>query len=223
MYVFSGEALKYIINKLAEAINGFRKMEFDTWMSDDIQKQVDEFLVTFHFKVDALPIDYTIVKPPNMNEIYENFHILNDLMDTASPNGRKTKEFIVRTTRDMYQKVNEYKVNILDMIALETGIPIRDLLNPSRLSEAIAILQSETHRSRYGLSIEGILDLVHDLEYMDAMTKMDAEWLEKAKGEIEGAQNRLTHVVPIAGRVFGVLKTYQMDYRNAVEQWGARW
>ena len=191
-------------------------------MSDDIQKVVDEFLVTFRFKVDALPIDYTIVRPTNMKEIQRNFEILNDLMDTTSPNGRKTKEFIVRTTKEMYQKVNVYKVNILDMIALETGIPIRDLLNPSRLREAIAILQSETHRSRYGLSLDGILDLVLDLEYMDAMTKMDSEWLEKAKGEIEGAQNRLTHVVPIAGRVFGVLKTYQMDYRNAVEQWGGR-
>jgi hypothetical protein len=46
-----------------------------------------------------------------------------------------------------------------------------------------------------------------------------SDWIEKAKGQISGERNILTHVVPVSGRLFAIFRTSEQDHQTALEVW----
>lgn len=156
-----------------------------------------------------------------MDVIYRNFLILKDALDTESKTGQMTKDFVIFATNELQRFVNEFKVLLLDVVAMETSIPRSDLNDDVILKKALSVLNDPNYRSKR-IPAEVRDDLLKDLKYLIRMEEMDREWVEKAKVSVIKEKLRLTDEVPVSGILMASFRTLEVDHQNAIDMWGGR-
>ncbi len=101
----------------------------------------------------------------------------------------------MKATSDLYQHVDHFKSQLLDIVSMETATPLKDLglchsfindsiplqkimithsENPDILEKALETLSSRKSKSDRGLTRQAFRELIDDLRYIITMSEMDA-------------------------------------------------
>ena len=154
-----------------------------------------------------------------MDVIHRNLLIVRDALNPASQTGKMTKDFVIFATKELQKFVCEFKILLLDVVAMETSFARHELNDDATLKKALSILSDPSYHSKR-IPLEVRDDLVKDLKYLVRMEEMDREWVERAKnGEAEKGKLRLTDEVPVSGILMATFSTLEVDHQNAIEMW----
>ena len=204
--------------RLAMVLNGEFKAQVNQWWATYIDSEVLEYLEFHGFDPTALPDDYTVQKPPRLNQCVKNLEIILDLLDPCSPS-KETKEFLIALTDHVYVKVHDLMDEILEVLCIETELP-RESSQLDLISQKIQQLDKDGFRHKY-IPAVGLVHLVEDLRYLKEMEQMDEKEKENLiLGEGMGMKKLvMTDVVPIIGLIISSFLRWKHDLLNVIEIW----
>jgi hypothetical protein len=211
------DVIALLERRLELILSGKLKDEMvESWLRR-VEVRVDDFLASFGFAVDALSSEVDIFneRPKNMLQIRENLALLTEILNPSSSYADKVISFIVDVTKEVYVKIDALESQILQVIALTTGIEDASSLDEDTPLDSIQMKET------FGLNVKHIRILLADLKYIRTQRKMDNAWLAKVERGVTVAEESLvfSHVLPISSHVNDQFRTRMNDLTNAVERW----
>ena len=211
------DVLNLLERRLEMILSGRLKDEMVEGWLRRVELRVDEFLDSFGYDVTALSSQTDIFneRPKNMLQIRKNLALMTELLNPSSQYADRVIAFIVDVTREVYVKIDELERQILQVIALTTGIEDASSLDAETPLDSLKIT------SNFGLNARHVRSLLADLQYLRAQRRMDNAWLTKATSGQSVVEESLvfSHVLPISSHVNDQFRTRLNDLTNAVERW----
>ena len=196
--------LSLLESRLGSIVHAQRKNALSTWWLEFVIKAVDGFLEECGYIADAVPSNYTDVRPGDMDLIAVNADILADALE---PGNEAVMDLVDEVVEQVYTIVDEFMEDIESALQCDW----RALLGDEGADSC------EVRKA----------SLQADLAYLQRMRSMDRGILENSgekgsTGESTARKITMSDVVPIGGLVMGRFHMYEVEILTVMEMWQER-
>jgi hypothetical protein len=210
-----------------EVVSGTKKQELTSWWLQHIESGVDSFLVARGYDSSAVPFQYLDVPPRSLQEIQGNLGVVHSILRAIQSEDRTHDSFsklLLPLASEIYMKIAEFQDNLKLVVWDELSTLGCQLHCPSALS--LERTQRELRQLKEGATLPATLntlkELVADLEYIEKMKVLEAEFFVKLKQQGQTSRAALSDIVPISGLILGKLHRLDNELKTVYNHWERR-
>jgi hypothetical protein len=213
-------ALSHLNREERDIMSGESKSILGGWWLRTIEIETETFLRSNSFDFEAVPEDYLISPPSNLNSIESNWKIITAVLKQGSSRNRKLVNLIEQLKSQIYPKIEHYigQANIVLRRQLRLKMKHYSL---ETANEKFALYRNDPMFWEKPDCVDAVEKLLADIAYLLRMKQ-----LEEQRDPAEH------HVVPISGLVYAaiarvgesmascVLTLAENEVRTVLEVWG---
>ena len=188
-------------------IQGEAKDQLTVSWLNIIKKDLDLFLSSRGFILNAVSNDYIDQPIQDMSNIFHNKKILSNILDPSRGDPYEFLPFVLNLRDKIYIRIDRFFESAMQSIQYVTKLDIPPSLPTPQL---LSYLQENTANLP-----TFIPPLVQDLVYMDAMRLLDQQFSKNI--EEQPARLTLSDVVPISGLIFNRIYRLEQELDTIIE------
>eukprot|EP01133_Synstelium_polycarpum_P017418 gene17418-20783_t len=210
-------AVSKLISQKLEILDGQRKLRVVNWWLSMIKDQVELYLVGKGFDCDAVPADYTVTPPANLQKVASNLVVLHNCLPSAGSADPELTHLVKRLKNAIYPVIEDFNLSIKSILAEWLDMEVGNSSTALDLLDGRAFLGAlERNSSTLSMdNISKIKRMLKDSDYLTEMVKLE----NSISDSFDDSRRFETEIIPISGLIFGRLFRIENELRTVIECW----